>query len=154
MLSEYIINFINHNSKLIDKGDIFLLMNRCHKDYRKELEGVLSDSGIEEVSYSKPKVISDPDAFDDTLKEILAHLNINYDSRSMSTGPGMTYTYQFVDFDNPYDCLHKLEQTVCDELDKLNVWYDYIEVDPRYLARDYKTNTTYRTNKLIIKMHY
>lgn len=154
MLSEYIINFINYNSKLIDKGDIFLLMNRCHRDYRTELEEVLTDSSIEGVSYSKPKVISDPDVFEDTLKEVMTRLNIDYDSHSITTGPGMTYTYQFVDFDNPYDCPHKLEQIVCDELDKLNVWYDYVDVNPRHVAWDYKTDTSHKTNKLKIKMHH
>ena len=153
MLSNYMQRFIKYNEKLIDQGELFRLLCRCRRDARSELSTVWAECGIEDQSRRKPKVITDGEAFQDILDDIMNNkLGIKTASRSYSTGPGMTHTYQYVEFLSASGDAFEIEQSVCDELDKLNVWYDYVEVQD-YLAFDYKTNKSYKTNKLVVKMH-
>lgn len=146
--------FINYNEKLIDRGELFLLTNRCHRDARRELETILSECDIKDESSHKPQAITDGGEFEDTLDDIISNkLGIKTVSRSYSTGPGMTHTYQYVEFKTATGDAFDIEQAVCDELDKLDVWYDYVEISD-YIGFDYKTSRSYKTNKLVIKMHH
>lgn len=153
MLSNYIQRFIKYNEKLIEQGELFRLLCRCHRDARSELSTVWAECGLEDESRSKPKAITDGEAFRDILDDIMSNkIGIKTASRSYLTGPGMTHTYQYVEFLNGSGDAFEIEQKVCDELDKLDVWYDYVEVKD-HLAFDYKTDKSYKTNKLVVKMH-
>lgn len=154
MLSTYMQRFIKYNEKLIERGELFRLLCRCHRDFRSELSTVWAECDLDDLSKNKPKVITDGNDFQDILDEIVNNkLGIKTASRSYSTGPNMTHMYQYVEFLSGSGDAFDIEQRVCDELDKLDVWYDYVEITD-HLGFDYKASKSYKTNKLVIKMHY